>query len=125
MPRIIITSGADVVSEGFGRPCMLDELVSTDYLNDDYASLRLLERICWAIEDAEEQERDDAVRAERVGHHLADEMQRRDRAILGMPELRHGSGSSARHPRSHGRAPATDASFSPPATCGDFRTRHL
>jgi len=70
MPRIIITIGAGVGSDGFGRPCMLDELVTTDHLNDDYGSLRLLERICWAIEDAEEQERDDAVRTERDEHHL-------------------------------------------------------
>ncbi len=75
MPRIIITSGAGVGSDGFGRPCMLDELVSTGYLNDNYASLRLLERICWAVEDAEQQERDDAVPTEDDAHHLADEMQ--------------------------------------------------
>ena len=84
MPRIIITIGAGVGSDGFGRPCMLDELVTTDHLNDDYGSLRLLERICWAIEDAEEQERDDAVRTERDEHHLADERQHRDRPIAGV-----------------------------------------
>jgi hypothetical protein len=84
MPRIIITTGAGVGSDGFGRPCMLDELVSTDYLNDDYASLRLLERICWAIEDAEEQERDDAVRRERPGHRPAEERQHRDHSSVGV-----------------------------------------
>lgn len=84
MPRIIITIGAGVGSDGFGRPCTLDELVSTDHLNDDYASLRLLERICWAIEDAEEQERDEAARTERDEHHLAEEAQHRGRTILGV-----------------------------------------
>jgi len=84
MPRIIISIGAGVGTDGFGRPCTLDELVSTDHLNDDYASLRLLERICWAIEDAEEQERGDAERTARDEHHLADERQRRDQTILGV-----------------------------------------
>ena len=62
MPRIIITTTAGVGSDGFGPPLMLDERVSTDHLNDDRSSLRLLERICWAIEDAEEREVDDARR---------------------------------------------------------------
>jgi len=84
MPRIIITVEVGVGSDGFGRPSMLNELVSTDHLNDDYASLRLLERICWAIEDAEEQERDDAQRKERDKHHSADEGQHRDRTAAGV-----------------------------------------
>ena len=62
MPRIIITTTAGVGSDGFGPPLMLDERVSTDHLNDDHSSLRLLERICWAIEDAEQKEVDDARR---------------------------------------------------------------
>jgi hypothetical protein len=41
---------------------MLDEQVSTDHLNNDHSSLQLLERVCWAIEDAEERETDDARR---------------------------------------------------------------
>ena len=53
-------------------------------LNDDYASLRLLERICWAIEDAEKQERDDAERKKRGQHHAAGERQHRDRATVGV-----------------------------------------
>jgi hypothetical protein len=92
LPRIIITTAAGVGSDGFGPLPMLDELVNTDRLNDDHASLRLLERICWAIEDAEKQERDGAVRKERDEHrarlrdggvlaqYLADEGQHRDRA---------------------------------------------
>ena len=62
MPRIIITTTAGAGSDGFGPPLMLDERVSTDHLNDDRSSLRLLERICWAIEDAEQREVDDARR---------------------------------------------------------------
>jgi hypothetical protein len=61
MPRIIITT-APVASTGFGRAPTLEEQVSTDRLNDDRFSLRQLERICWAIEDAEEKEVDDARR---------------------------------------------------------------
>ena len=82
MPRIIITMAAEVASDGFERRPVLDELVNTDHLNDDHASLRLLERICWAIEDAEEQERD-AERKERDKHHAADEGQHRERATVG------------------------------------------
>jgi hypothetical protein len=62
MPRIIITTTAGAGGDGFGPPLMLDERVSTDHLNDDRSSLRLLERICWAIEDAEQREVDDARR---------------------------------------------------------------
>ena len=75
---------AGVGSDGRGRSPMLDELVNTDRLNDDYASLRLLERICWAIEDAEKQERDDAERKKRDQHHAAEEGQHRDRATVGV-----------------------------------------
>ncbi|MGA2319466.1 MAG: hypothetical protein ABSG95_01815 [Solirubrobacteraceae bacterium] len=62
MPRIIITTTTGVGSDGSGSAFILDERVSTDHLNDDRSSLRLLERICWAIEDAEEREVDDARR---------------------------------------------------------------
>ena len=62
MPRIIITTTAGVGSDQFGPPLMLDEQVTTDHLNDDHSSLQLLERICWAIEDAEQWEVDDARR---------------------------------------------------------------
>ena len=84
MPRIIITMATSVESDGFGRAPMLDEPVNTDRLNDDYASLRLLERICWAIEDAEKQERDDAERKKRDQHHAVEEGQHRDRATVGV-----------------------------------------
>jgi hypothetical protein len=82
MPRIIITVAAGVGSD-IGWPAILDEPVNTDRLNDDHASLRLLERICWAIEDAEKQERDEAERKERDEHHAAAEQQHRDRATVG------------------------------------------
>ena len=84
MPRIIITMATSVESDGFGRAPMLDEPVNTDRLNDDYASLRLLERICWAIEDAEKQERDEAERKDLDEHRAADEGPHRDRAAVGV-----------------------------------------
>lgn len=84
MPRIIITIAAGVGSDVLCRPPMLDELVNTDRFNDDHASLRLLERICWAIEDAEKQERDDAERKNRDQHRAAEEAQRRDRVTVGV-----------------------------------------
>ena len=62
MPRIIITTETGVGNDAFGSALTLDEQVNTDNLNDDRSSLRLLERICWAIEDAEEREVDDARR---------------------------------------------------------------
>ena len=83
MPRIIITMAVGVGSDDLGRTPVLDELVNTDRLNDDYASLRLLERICWAIEDAEEQERD-AERKERDKHRAVDVGQHHDRATVGV-----------------------------------------
>ena len=84
MPRIIITMTVGVGSDGFGRSPTLDELVNTDRLNDDDASLRLLERICWAIEDAEKQERDEVERTRRDKHHAAEEGQQRNRATVGV-----------------------------------------
>ena len=84
MPRIIITMAAGVRSEGFARRPMLDEPVDTDRLNDDRASLQLLERICWAIEDAEQQEREVAERQERDPLQAADQRRRRDRATVGV-----------------------------------------
>jgi len=84
MPRIIVTISAGVGSDSFVRSPMLDEPVNTDRLNDDHASLRLLERICWAIEDAEKQERDDAERKKRDQHQAAEEGQHRDRATVGV-----------------------------------------
>ena len=84
MPRIIITMAADVGNDGFEPLPVLDEPVSTDCLNDDHASLRLLERICWAIEDAEEKERDETERRERAEHHVAAERQDQYHAGLGV-----------------------------------------
>jgi hypothetical protein len=51
-----------VGNDHFGPPLRLDEQVTTDHLNNDHSSLQLLERICWAIEDAEQWEVDDARR---------------------------------------------------------------
>ena len=79
MPRIIITTTAGVGSDHFGPPLMLDEQVSTDHLSDDHSSLQLLERICWAIEDAEHWEVDDARReAEEAAEARNISMQERD-----------------------------------------------
>ncbi len=84
MPRIMITAVAGIGSDGLARQPVLDERVNTDCLNDDHASLRLLERICWAIEDAEKQEYDEAEPKQRHEHDAAGDTQHPDRFILGV-----------------------------------------
>ena len=49
LPRIIVTTDpAD-----YDAPVTLDERVQTIHVSDRYASAQLLERLTWAIEDAE------------------------------------------------------------------------
>jgi hypothetical protein len=54
MARIIVTtehSGQDKA------PVLLDERVCSDHLSDDHSAAQLVERLCWAIDDAERTER--------------------------------------------------------------------
>ncbi len=54
MPRIIVTT------EGSPRPdapVLLDEWVYPEHLQDDHSAEQLIERIGWAVNDADEMER--------------------------------------------------------------------
>jgi hypothetical protein len=63
MPRIIVTTDP---SEQHGeRPVLLDESVHSVHLSTQHAAAQLVERIAWAISDAEDAERASAVRRPR------------------------------------------------------------
>ena len=51
MPRIIVSA-----ENGDERPVLLDERVEAVHLDDEHHSVGLLERIAWAIADAEQAE---------------------------------------------------------------------
>ncbi len=51
MPRIIVTA-----ENGNERPVLLDERVQPVHLDDMHHSVGLLERIAWALADAEKAE---------------------------------------------------------------------
>ncbi|MGA2320399.1 MAG: hypothetical protein ABSG95_06620 [Solirubrobacteraceae bacterium] len=53
MPRIIVTIDR-VGDSNFTPPVLLDEQVEQVHLHDKHASAQLLERLMWAIDDAEQ-----------------------------------------------------------------------
>jgi hypothetical protein len=61
MARIIVTTdpldrgGARSLSDGM--PVLLDERVNSIHLRDDHAAEQLVERLAWAVTDAEDAER--------------------------------------------------------------------
>ena len=59
MARIIVTAdpAAASVHSRRGRPVLLDERVSSIHLADGHAAEQLIERLAWAVTDAEESER--------------------------------------------------------------------
>jgi hypothetical protein len=59
MPRIIVTADP---AEKLGMlpqqtPVLLDERVDTIHLSDEHAAQQLIERVGWAVADAEDAER--------------------------------------------------------------------
>ena len=54
MPRIIVTT--DLSSPADGLPVLLDEQVRSLHLSSDHAAAQLIERLAWAISDAEDAE---------------------------------------------------------------------
>jgi hypothetical protein len=54
MPRIILTTDPTTVPEAIS--VLLDERVSSVHLSTDHAASQLIERIAWAIADAEDAE---------------------------------------------------------------------
>jgi hypothetical protein len=63
MPRIIVTT--DPSEQRGERPVLLDERVHSVHLSTQHAAAQLVERIAWAISDAEDAERASAVRRPR------------------------------------------------------------
>jgi len=55
MPRITVTTHASTQREE--TPVLLDELVQSVHLSTGHAAAQLIERLAWAISDAEELER--------------------------------------------------------------------
>ncbi|MGA2319625.1 MAG: hypothetical protein ABSG95_02625 [Solirubrobacteraceae bacterium] len=55
MPRIIVT--ADRSQRRDDTPVLLDERVDSVHLSSDLAAAQLVERIAWAVSDAEHAER--------------------------------------------------------------------
>ncbi len=54
MPRIIVTT--DPVGER-EAPVLFDERVHSLHLSDDHAAEQLIERLAWAVNDAEDRQR--------------------------------------------------------------------
>jgi hypothetical protein len=60
MARIIVTTDPvdrDMRSLSDGAPVLLDERVNSIHLRDDHAAEQLVERLAWAVTDAEDAER--------------------------------------------------------------------
>jgi hypothetical protein len=55
MPRIIVTT--DPSQRRDDAPVLLDERVHSVHLSSDLAATQLVERIAWAVSDAEQAER--------------------------------------------------------------------
>jgi hypothetical protein len=55
MPRIIVTTNTTEPSEA--ASVLLDELVQSVHLTSGHAAAQLVERLAWAISDAEDAER--------------------------------------------------------------------
>jgi hypothetical protein len=54
MPRIIVTTDPLEKSDA---PVLLDERVNSLHLSDDHAAEQLIERLAWAVNDAEATQR--------------------------------------------------------------------
>jgi hypothetical protein len=70
MPRIIVTTGP-VSSPVNDAPVLLDEQVHSVHLSDDHAAAQLIERLAWAITDAEDTEQQHPHRAHRPARQAA------------------------------------------------------
>jgi hypothetical protein len=69
MPRIIVTTDPSEPREQ--SPVLLDERVHSVHLSTRHAASQLVERIAWAISDAEDAERASAVRRARAPRRSA------------------------------------------------------
>jgi hypothetical protein len=57
MPRIIVTTDSNSQSDRRETPVLLDERVDSLHLSDDHAAEQLIERLAWAVNDAEDTQR--------------------------------------------------------------------
>ncbi len=62
MARIIVTTDPTDRTARPDVPVLLDELVCPDHLSDHHSAAQLMERLCWAVTDAENTQRAAAVR---------------------------------------------------------------
>lgn len=53
MARVIVLPNAVNLAEGFSRSVVLDECIDPVHLEDEHSSLQFIERIAWAIRDAD------------------------------------------------------------------------
>jgi hypothetical protein len=65
MPRVIVTTDPSPLSAD--ASILLDERVHSVHLSTDYAAAQFVERLAWAINDAEEAEAERADRRVRPG----------------------------------------------------------
>ena len=70
MARIIVTANP---GDSLDAPVLLEESVSSVHLSTDHAAAQLVERLAWAISDAEDAERAQAER--RASRRLKDKRQ--------------------------------------------------
>ena len=56
MARVIVLPNAVNLAEGFSRSVVLDERVDPIHLEDEQSSLQFIERVAWAIQEAEGRE---------------------------------------------------------------------
>jgi hypothetical protein len=58
MPRIIVTTDpSEAAADRRDTPVLLDERVDSLHLSDDHAAEQLIERLAWAVNDAEDTQR--------------------------------------------------------------------
>jgi hypothetical protein len=57
MPRIIVTTDSNSQADRRETPVLLDERVDSLHLSDDHAAEQLIERLAWAVNDAENAQR--------------------------------------------------------------------
>jgi hypothetical protein len=57
MPRIIVTTDPSEAVDRRDAPILLDERVDSLHLCDDHAAEQLIERLAWAVNDAEDTQR--------------------------------------------------------------------
>ncbi|HXP98743.1 MAG TPA: hypothetical protein VN845_01615 [Solirubrobacteraceae bacterium] len=65
MPRIIVTTDPSPLPAG--APVWLDEHVQSVHLSSDHAAAQFVERVAWAISDAEDADGQQADRRGRAG----------------------------------------------------------